>query len=82
MQFIDSQSNCFFDIFVRDLIGHQDDANTGAELVDSVRATVAWYAANEPTENIVPANQAAAFMAWMDSRRADLVIVATRALEA
>ena len=74
-----NQSDIFFGVFVSDLAPNQDEATTGAEVVDGARAVVAWYAGNDPESNLVPASDAPAFLNWFDTRREELIIVADRA---
>ena len=77
------QSNRFFRCFVNDLAPHADAATNGTETVDSCREVIAWYLANEPTDNGLfdDAAEGEAFLAWFDARRAELIAVASDAFD-
>ncbi len=68
------QSHRFYRTYTMDLAQHQhDDQSTASGVFDSAREVVAWYAANEPNDNVIPADEVDAFLAWMDARRDELI---------
>jgi hypothetical protein len=77
-----STRNFFTRVFLSDLAPHQDDASTGSEVFDGAVAVVEWFAANDAENNVVDADQAAAFIAWMTVNRETLVDIAGRAFDA
>jgi len=60
----------FSAIFWSDLAFHQDDANTGHEVVDSVAEVVMWYRDNDPDDNVT--DDPAGFLAWLRTNRTAL----------
>tara|TARA_R110000824_G_scaffold317838_1_gene505003 strand:+ start:4188 stop:4442 length:255 start_codon:yes stop_codon:yes gene_type:complete len=62
----------FFLVFMSDLVPHQDDATTGEEITDAARAVVVWYNQNAPDDNLIKTADVPAFLAWMDSNRAEI----------
>ncbi len=68
-----TKNDFFSNVFWMDLEPHQDSATNGAEAVAGARNVVVWHNEHMPNDNVVNADDATAFLAWIDANTPYLV---------